>query len=238
MNENGRGPGIGKAILEVMGNVGYVQKENKSSLPYSFVGEAALIAALRPSMLEHGIICYVLELTDIERSGYVTAKGTAMNTTNVHGIVRFEHPESESYRDVHAIGEGADPGDKAGNKAATGMLKYALRQTFLIETGDDPDATSSEGQERMTPSRVHDYDPSPNKEASFWPPAFVKELKAQGIVKQKNHATALLNLSPFDENSELQEVMRWAVIYRARREDGLKTKEAAEIATSEYEASK
>ena len=41
-----------------------------------------------------------------------------------------------------------DVGDKSANKAATGLLKYALRQTFLIETGDDPDAESSNGMER------------------------------------------------------------------------------------------
>ncbi len=158
MTENGSG--IGKAILEVMSEVGYVQKERKGGLNYSFAGEAALIAALRPSMVKHGIICYVLDLPDVERSGYVTAKGTAMNTTHIHGIVRFEHPESDTYRDVHAIGEGADVGDKAGNKAATGMLKYALRQTFLIETGDDPDATSSEGQERAQPKRQSAKAPS------------------------------------------------------------------------------
>src|SRR3990167_1905296 len=34
-------------------------------------------------------------------------------------------------------------GDKSVNKAMTGMLKYALRQTFLIETGDDPDTAPS-----------------------------------------------------------------------------------------------
>ena len=38
-------------------------------------------------------------------------------------------------------GEGSDTGDKASNKALTGAYKYALRQTFCIETGDDPAST-------------------------------------------------------------------------------------------------
>lgn len=234
MSENGSG--IGKAILEVMGDVGYVQKESKSGLNYSFAGEAALIAALRPHMVEHGIFCYVVDLLSIEQLPYVTSNQKPMNRTIAHGIVRFSHPESGTYIDVHAMGEGADIGDKAGNKAATGLLKYALRQTFLIETGDDPDQHSSKEQERLAPaSHPEPIDPVSQ---TGWPPAFVTELKAQGIVRQKNHAVSLLNLSPFSETANLEDVMRWALIYRARREDGLKTKEAANVATDEYENSR
>jgi len=146
MTENGKE--IGKAILGVMGEVGYVQKERKAGLQYSFASEAALIAALRPAMIKHGVFCYVADLPKIEQEEFVTTKGTHMNRATAHGIVRFLHPESGSWIDVHAMGEGMDAGDKAGNKAATGLLKYALRQTFLIETGDDPDKTPSDDLER------------------------------------------------------------------------------------------
>ncbi|MGA7871170.1 MAG: hypothetical protein WCA22_09755, partial [Candidatus Binatus sp.] len=36
-------------------------------------------------------------------------------------------------------GQGLDPGDKAPYKAMTGALKYALLQSFLLATGDDPE---------------------------------------------------------------------------------------------------
>jgi hypothetical protein len=39
-----------------------------------------------------------------------------------------------------SVGTGADSGDKAAYKAATGALKYALLTGFLIPTGDDPEA--------------------------------------------------------------------------------------------------
>jgi hypothetical protein len=39
-----------------------------------------------------------------------------------------------------SIGTGADSGDKAAYKAATGALKYALLTGFLIPTGDDPES--------------------------------------------------------------------------------------------------
>jgi hypothetical protein len=46
------------------------------------------------------------------------------------------------------LGEGLDRGDISINKAATSAYKYALRQTFCIETSDDPDNFSSDGMER------------------------------------------------------------------------------------------
>ena len=240
MTENGLG--IGKAILEVMGSVGYVQKQSASGLQYTYASESALIAALRPAMIEAGVFCYIVEIPSIEQLPYVTSNGKAMNRTIAHGIVRFGHPESGTFIDVHAMGEGADIGDKAGNKAATGLLKYALRQTFLIETGDDPDQQSSEDQERITEKVIGGSGSAANAEESNttksgWPPAFITELKTQEIVKRSDHAGSLLNHSPFDENAKLEDVMRWAKIWKARRADGLKTTEAASVATEEYRTS-
>jgi hypothetical protein len=131
-----------------MKEVGYVQKEAKGGLPYTFAGEAALIRALRPAMIKAGIHCYVADIVEINQESFTAKSGTVMNHVTAHGIVRFDHPISDTHIDVHAMGEGMDAGDKAGNKAATGLLKYALRQTFLIETGDDPDANSSAEMER------------------------------------------------------------------------------------------
>ena len=39
-------------------------------------------------------------------------------------------------------------GDKSQNKALTVAKKYALRQTFCIATGDDPENESSEGMRK------------------------------------------------------------------------------------------
>jgi hypothetical protein len=143
MNSN-----IHEAILAVMKEVGYVQKEANPALRYSYATEAALIRALRPAMVKHGIYCYVLDLPSMAQDAFTTKQGTVMNRTITHGVVRFVHAPTDTHIEVHASGEGMDTGDKSANKAATGLLKYALRQTFLIETGDDPDETPSEIQER------------------------------------------------------------------------------------------
>ena len=135
---------VHEAIVEVMKTVGYVQKKKVGGLPYTFAGERALINALRPAMLENDIYVHVSDIAEIKRNEYTSRNGAAMTNILLHGVVRFTHAPSETFIDVHATGEGADAGDKAANKAATGLLKYALRQTFLIETGDDPDATGSD----------------------------------------------------------------------------------------------
>ena len=142
---------IGQAIAAVMAEVGYVQKETTAALRYSFASEAGLIHALRPAMVKHGIFCYVSAVLDVKQDTFETAKGSVLNRATVRGTVRFTHAPTGTSIDAHATGEGMDMGDKSVNKASTGMLKYALRQTFLIETGDDPDAFSSEEQEQVAP---------------------------------------------------------------------------------------
>ena len=63
---------------------------------------------------------------------------------------------------VAVAGEGADAGDKAPYKAMTGALKYALLQSFLLSTGDDPEdertnSRAALGSERViTPEQVRE----------------------------------------------------------------------------------
>jgi hypothetical protein len=52
---------------------------------------------------------------------------------------KFVDARSGEELTVRVAGEGADAGDKAPYKAMTGALKYALLQSFLLATGDDPE---------------------------------------------------------------------------------------------------
>jgi hypothetical protein len=135
---------IYQAINAIMGEVGYVQKIKTGGLNYSFAGEADLIAAIRPVMVAHGVFMYVVNILDVGVEHYETAKGTQMvNTSLIVKIVFYHAPSGTSFT-VTSRGEGADSGDKSSNKALTGAYKYALRETFCIETGDDPDKEPSE----------------------------------------------------------------------------------------------
>lgn len=139
MSEN-----IHQAINAVMNEVGYVKKSRSAGVSYSFAGEAALIAAIRPAMVENGIYMHVLKIDNVTRENITTAKGAQMINTLITATIRFTHAPSGTFIDSASTGEGFDSGDKSANKAMTGLYKYAMRQTFCIETGDDPDKYPSE----------------------------------------------------------------------------------------------
>jgi len=187
---------IHEAINGVMKEVGYVQKEKKQGLNYSFASEAALIQALRPVMVEHGIYAYVIEVLKIYRDNYSTKSGTVMTNTLEHGKVRFQHVHSETFIDVEATGEGADAGDKSANKAMTGMLKYALRQTFMIETGDDPDKDASVERAEVTPVKGME---TVNKAFPHGSVASVGQELADGAKLTKNDLRKSENTKPIAE---------------------------------------
>lgn len=146
---------INEAIIAIMGHVGYVQKQKSNELRYTYAGEAALIEAIRPWMVEYGVFMYVAGTFDVVRTPYQTKNGGNATNTTLRKLIRFVHAPSSTSIEVTAEGEGADSGDKSMNKASTGAYKYALRQTFCIETGDDPDKDPSEMYERRT-ARVAD----------------------------------------------------------------------------------
>ena len=141
---------IHEAVNAIMNEVGYVKKSRAANLNYSFAGEAALIAAIRPFMVEYGVYMNVQEIKELRRENYTTAKGTAMVNTVISAVIRFTHI-SGTFIDVASTGEGSDAGDKSANKAMTGLYKYAMRQTFCIETGDDPDKYASDERQAEEP---------------------------------------------------------------------------------------
>jgi hypothetical protein len=134
---------IQEAILTIYKEVGYVQKEKSLKLDYTFASEKEFIKTLRPVMVENGVTVFVKSMNQIVQTEYTTRNGAVMLRTNIHGVVCFTHVTG-SFIDVESYGEGADSGDKSTNKAMTDLYKYALRQTFMIETGDDPDRDASE----------------------------------------------------------------------------------------------
>lgn len=173
---------IQEAIRAIYAEVGYVQKQRSAELRYTFAGEAAFIAELRPAMIEHGVTVSVANMSNLTQETYTTARGTVMMRSTIHAIVRFQHVTG-SQIDVEAYGEGSDSGDKSVNKAMTDAYKYALRQTFMIETGDDPD--KDESQERNTNSN---YKAKPEKLVNQSP---LPEMSLQLAESEKNAAGAL-----------------------------------------------
>lgn len=146
---------IGEAFLAIMNEVGYVQKTGElkigGKLQYKFASEVSLLQTLRPSLLKHGVICIPSEAKSRE-SHIVTDDGKKAYRVVVDYIFVYTHVASNTHIQVAVVGEGVDHGDKASYKAATGALKYALRQPFLIETGDEPEASEPEQTKSVFPN--------------------------------------------------------------------------------------
>lgn len=145
---------IHEAIVAVYEKIGYVPKRGEiasGSLRYNFAGEADFIAAIRPEMIIAGIYQYPESMLVLSNDRLETRRvgtnGQEFISYQFRVVVqvgyRFTHAPSGTSILVPAFGEGMDSGDKALNKAMTGANKYALRQTFMIETGDDPDKYAS-----------------------------------------------------------------------------------------------
>ena len=148
--------GVEFAILEVYRRVGYVQKHGArgGGVPYTFASESALLAAIRPEMVAAGLTMRVHHIHDVRHETVQTTTGKDVNRVTLSATIRFAHPRSETSVDVESVGEGADSADKATAKALTSAYKYALRETFAIETGDDPDDQHQAATPPKSPPRA------------------------------------------------------------------------------------
>lgn len=133
---------IGEAIVAIMDEVGYVRKSKGAQLSYTYAEEAQLIAAVRPWMVHYGVFMNVTDIRDVNEQDRPRERGGNTRLVSLTSGIRFTHAASGTFIDVVARGEGADVSDKANNKAQTCAFKYAIRQTFCLETGDDPDRTN------------------------------------------------------------------------------------------------
>jgi len=136
--------GLSYAKLQVMSDVGYCLKTKSQGLNYTYASESELIAALRPALIEHDVTVSPVDCELLESVQYETKRGGRMFVARVKATYRFTHSPTGESEDVTVFGEGGDIGDKSLPKAMTCAYKYAIRQAFMIETGDDPDKHASQ----------------------------------------------------------------------------------------------
>lgn len=130
-------------IQAVMKKVGTIKKDGKSGQGYGYLSEEAITANLHNICADEGLVVYPLHMEIISEREDTTKSGSIMHNVRIQATYRFVDPTDGDTIEVFAFGEGADTGDKVMNKAMTGAFKYALRQTFMISTGDDPDKEAS-----------------------------------------------------------------------------------------------
>ena len=119
---------------------------------YKAVGEADVLAAVKPLEEKHGVYSYPysrkiveadLITTSSEYQGKVTEKTNRyLRIETVYRFVNIDNPDE--YIDITTYGDGIDPQDKAVGKAMTYSDKYALLKAYKIITGEDPEQFKSE----------------------------------------------------------------------------------------------
>ena len=119
---------------------------------YRAVGEADVLAAVKPIEIKHGVYSYPVSREIVETDVLTTTTEYDGKTTEnkrlfrrvktVYRFVNIDNPVE--YIDITTYGDGIDSGDKGCGKAMTYADKYALLKAYKIETGDDPDHQASE----------------------------------------------------------------------------------------------
>lgn len=115
---------------------------------YKAVGEADILAAVKPIEAKHGVYSYPVSRRVIESAVITTAKKdyeTKQQFLRMEVTYRFVNMEKPvEYIEMTTYGDGVDPQDKAPGKAMTYADKYALMKAYKIITGDDPDQYGSQ----------------------------------------------------------------------------------------------
>jgi hypothetical protein len=143
MSETPKPKSLAAKLAEVMAAVERIPKRGRNTFHnYEYATEADIVAAIRKELAERKVILLpaVLDETRVP----VGEKGSHLTTLSLE----FEFLDGESGESIRKPwkGYGTDKDDKGGYKAMTGGEKYFLLKTFLIPTGDDPEA--DKGQER------------------------------------------------------------------------------------------
>ena len=139
---------------EVRRRIGYIQKRGYNERhDYYYVAAADIAGAVGDVLGELGVVV-IPRLESITYEPHAPGRIDGVRVARVIMAYTFTDEISGEEVTARVAGEGLDVGDKASYKAMTGALKYALLQSFLLATGDDPEDEHAEsrtapGSERL-----------------------------------------------------------------------------------------
>lgn len=141
------------AITAEISNVAKNLNVGRGASQYKAVGEADVLAAVKPIESKYKVYSYPYA-RQIAESGVLVSTNregqeVRQNFIRIDTTYRFINIEKpEEYIDVTTYGDGVDSQDKAPGKAMTYGDKYALLKAYKIITGDDPDQNESMSMKR------------------------------------------------------------------------------------------
>ncbi len=115
---------------------------------YKAVGEADVLAAVKPAEAKYRVYSFPVKRSVIESGTVdsVNANGEVKKQLfeRIEVVYRFVNMDDpEDFVDIVSYGDGIDSQDKSVGKAMTYADKYALMKAYKIITGDDPDQEQS-----------------------------------------------------------------------------------------------
>jgi hypothetical protein len=152
------GPSPEAALFEkialVMAEVDRIPKRGRNDFhKYDYVLETDLVDEVRQKLAAKNV-ALIPSLNSIAERPYTTEKGKNSVVTTANVTFTFVCGDTGAMFRADWAGQGDDPADKGLYAAYTGALKYFLMKTFLIPTGDDPEAntqTDQRAQGRQAP---------------------------------------------------------------------------------------
>ncbi len=165
---------LAERMLAIINDVGKVPKNGYNSFArYKYATEADISEHLSRAMVTHGVFMRTSTInreeciTEIRKTQYVNGKPIEVVKPQYSVTVKIKVDfiaidTGETYETIW-YGDAHDTGDKAIYKAYTGAVKYAQLKTFLIATGDDPEADRqlSPAPHRTTQSAKPQYRAQP-----------------------------------------------------------------------------
>lgn len=150
---------ITKKIINVMREVQYLTKDLHvihTTMNYKAISDLQVTIACREAMIKNNLCMLPIsmdEQIEIIQNDKKSSRFVSMLVT-----FRLIDQESGEYIDIQSKGHGIDNQDKAIGKAMTYAKKYAMLNTFLIPTGDDPDYVNSQVEQKKEDIiNNHDY---------------------------------------------------------------------------------
>ena len=203
---------IHEAMLAIMAEeaVTYIQKERAQGVQYTVKSESAVLSAVRPAMLKHGVYVYCEAGGQILRSSYTVEKKNRQGelytqhwvNTVIERTFRFVHAASGTDIPVTALGEDLSMTGSSAIAAMTISKKYAILEALSVITGDDPDmkpvdGNHQTGQQQQQPQGQQQQQAAPKKAEHNWTADQIFTVTQNSPIKDDGSAVAWLDRSGF-----------------------------------------
>lgn len=131
---------LASKLAEIMAAVSHVPKDGTNEFQhYQYSSETATVAAVRQELATRHVI--LLPSIDVQHTEFVGPADKRSIFTTLKMMMTFVDGESGEQFSQPWAGQSLDRGDKGMAKAVTGAVKSFILKSFLLPTGDDPEAS-------------------------------------------------------------------------------------------------